>query len=155
VCLYLGHDGKPCPNPATTATDELLGTSDEEWAGLCRDGFAYNAAPPGNTKTFNGGTMVTVVHTNGVHHLPVVRCGCEGREGEMLHDFLKLGLWPASFERVETVFSGDVLKDSLLSFLECHTTASQYFSRLRRCTNYAFPETVKVSLSYLYVQGRH
>ncbi|TEB24072.1 hypothetical protein FA13DRAFT_1797607 [Coprinellus micaceus] len=142
VCIYLGHDGKPCPNPASTACDELLGTSDKEWADLCRDGFAYNAAPPGNTKTFNGGTMVTVVHTNGVHHLPVVRCGCEGREREMVNDFLKLGLWPASFERVETVFSVDVLKDSLLSFLECHTTASQYFSRLRRCTNYAFPETV-------------
>ncbi|TEB23553.1 hypothetical protein FA13DRAFT_1639866, partial [Coprinellus micaceus] len=142
VCIYLGHDGKPCPNPASTACDELLGTSDKEWADLCRDGFAYNAAPPGNTKTFNGGTMVTVVHTNGVHHLPVVRCGCEGRGHEMVNDFLKLGLWPASFERVETVFSVDVLKDSLLSFLECHTTASQYFSRLRRCTNYAFPETV-------------
>ncbi|TEB20788.1 hypothetical protein FA13DRAFT_1717460 [Coprinellus micaceus] len=142
VCIYLGHDGKPCPNPASTACDELLGTSDKEWADLCRDGFAYNAAPPGNTKTFNEGTMVTVVHTNGVHHLPVVRCGCEGREREMVNDFLKLGLWPASFERVETVFSVDVLKDSLLSFLECHTTASQYFSRLRRCTNYAFPETV-------------
>jgi hypothetical protein len=65
----------------------------------------------------------------------------------MVNDFLKLGLWPASFERVETVFSVDVLKDSLLSFLECHTTASQYFSRLRRCTNYAFPETVTVSFA--------
>ncbi|TEB16767.1 hypothetical protein FA13DRAFT_1804560 [Coprinellus micaceus] len=130
--------GTGCTQPATNFWE----TSDKEWADLCRDGFAYNAAPPGNTKTFNGGTMVTVVHTNGVHHLPVVRCGCEGREREMVNDFLKLGLWPASFERVETVFSVDVLKDSLLSFLECHTTASQYFSRLRRCTNYAFPETV-------------
>ena len=73
----------------------------------------------------------------------------------MLHNFLKLELWPASFERVETVFSGNVLKDSLLSFLECHTTASQYFLWLRRCTNYVFLETVKVSLSYLYVQGKH
>ncbi|TEB26897.1 hypothetical protein FA13DRAFT_1635273, partial [Coprinellus micaceus] len=75
---------------------------------------------------FNGGTMVTVVHTNGVHHLPVVQCRCEGRGDEMVNDFLKLGLWPALFKRVETVFSVDVLKDSLLSFLECHTTASHF-----------------------------
>lgn len=90
--------------------------------------------------------MVTVVHTNGVHHLPVIRCGCEGREGFVIQDFLQLGMLPASFDRIQTVFTTDVLEDSVLSFLECHTTANAFYAKLRRLTNYAFPESVRVSV---------
>lgn len=148
LCIHLGHHGQPCPNPALQEHDD-----DDVFSGVqppaemhdqmhFRD-FLYNAEPLGNT--LNGHTLVTIVHTNGMHRLPVILCGCPGRQERVLDDYLELGLFPASFHTIRTVFTFAVLDDNLLSYLECHTTSMQYFQKLRRLTNPAFPHTVKVS----------
>ena len=155
VCIHLGHHGQPCPNPASQSQDDGVFSGVQHSEAEIPDethfrDFLYNAEPLGNT--LNGNTVVTIVHTNGVHHLPVILCGCPGRQGKMLDDYLELGLFPASFETVRTVFTFAVLDDNLLSYLECHTTSSQYFQKLRRLTNPAFPHTVKVGF-FLFDHG--
>lgn len=110
---------------------------------ISRRDFTYNSKPPGST--LNGHKVVTIVHTNGVHHLPIVRCGCPGREGAVVEDLLRLKLCPTSFSAIRTVFTTDVLEDNRLCNLECHTTSLQYYQKLRRLTNPAFPDSVLVN----------
>jgi CxC2 like cysteine cluster associated with KDZ transposases len=54
------------------------------------------------------------------------------------------GLYPATFHNPKTAFTFRVLEDFHLDNLECKTTPSQFFSRLRRLTNDEFPNTVPV-----------
>jgi hypothetical protein len=54
------------------------------------------------------------------------------------------GLFPATFHNPKTAFTFRVLEDFHLDNLECKTTASQFFSCLRRLTNDEFPNTVPV-----------
>ncbi|KAF8875480.1 hypothetical protein CPB84DRAFT_1689626, partial [Gymnopilus junonius] len=63
-----------------------------------------------------------------VHHLPVVHCTCRRAEDDIL--FLEMGLFPASFDRIRTVFTFNVLTDFRLSNLECKTSAYQYYQKL-------------------------
>ena len=86
--------------------------------------------------------FVTVIDVSGIHHLPVVQCSCEDVDVQIDVAFLKMGLFPTSFERIQTVFTLDVLKDFRLSNLECKTSAYQYYQRLRRLTCPAFPKAV-------------
>jgi hypothetical protein len=54
------------------------------------------------------------------------------------------GLFPATFSKPKTAFTFRVLEEFHLDNLECKTTPSQFFGRLRRLTNYEFPDTVPV-----------
>jgi hypothetical protein len=54
------------------------------------------------------------------------------------------GLFPATFRDPKTAFTFWVLEDFHLDNLECKTTPSQFFSRLRRLMNDEFPNTVPV-----------
>ena len=139
VRIHLGHAGEPCPH-----ADE--GTGDTVFAQATVRNFKYNAEPLG--KQLEGDTVVTIVHTNGIHHLPVALCRCPGREDKVLDDYLDLGLFPASFQSVQTAFTFSVLDDNMLAYLECHTTSNQYYQKLRRSTNPAFPDSVPVRISF-------
>ncbi|KAJ3500194.1 hypothetical protein NMY22_g19340 [Coprinellus aureogranulatus] len=149
VRIYLGHRGAPCPNMKPDEPDgafENLPTDGP--AGHTSHDFTYGAQPLG--KTLQGHRVVTIVHSNGLHSLPVVICGCPEREHLLLEDFLALGLFPASFDDVQTVFTFAVLEDCLMDFLECHTAPSKYFNKLRRLTNPAFPDTVPTRIVELH-----
>jgi len=86
--------------------------------------------------------FVAIVDVSGIHHLPVVRCACITTEARDDIAFLEMGLFPTSFERIQTLFTMDVLKDYRLSNLECKTSAYQYYQKLRRLTCPAFPRVV-------------
>ena len=80
-----------------------------------------------------------------IHSLPVVRCRCGGPnadDGGSDSSFVKLGLIPSSFTDVRTVFTEDVLFDFRITNLECKVSAYQYYQKLRRITNPAFPDSV-------------
>ena len=64
-----------------------------------------DAAPPG--RTWMQKKVITVVHTNGVHHLPVGLCGCPNGKSE-IDGYIELGLLPSTFDRVQTVFTFQV-----------------------------------------------
>lgn len=90
----------------------------------------------------NANPFITIVDVSGIHHLPVVICGCDAAGFHLDLAYLDMGLFPASFERIQTVFTLDVLKDYRLSNLECKTSAYQYYQKLRRLTCPAFPKAV-------------
>jgi hypothetical protein len=87
-----------------------------------------------------------VVDTSGVHRIVVEWCNCINDDPRYDRrrdlDLLKLGLYPASFKNIQTVFTFHVLDDFLLENLECKTSAMNYYSKLRRVTSKAFPEIV-------------
>jgi hypothetical protein len=83
---------------------------------------------------------VRVVHTNGIHHIALVYCGCRGTE-DTNSDLMAARLVPTSFDRYRTLFTHAVLDDLRLANLECKTSAYQYFQKLRRLTSPMAPET--------------
>ena len=102
VSIQLGHQGAPCPNVLFTPEDHI---DDAFMESDNRDNLPSGDAPPG--RTWLGKKVVTVVHANGVHHLPVALCGCPGALSEV-DGFIELGLLPATLKRVQTVFSIEV-----------------------------------------------
>jgi len=90
----------------------------------------------------DGNAFVTIVDLSGIHHLPVVFCSCDAAELALDISYLRMGLFPASFEKIQTLFTFGVLKDFRLSNLECKTSAYQYYQKLRRLTCPAFPKAV-------------
>ena len=86
--------------------------------------------------------FVTIVDVSGIHHLPIVGCLCESHLGYIDLPYVQMGLFPTSFECIQTLFTLAVLKDFRLSNLECKTSAYQYYQKLRRLTCPAFPKAV-------------
>ena len=60
-------------------------------------------------------------------------------------ELMATGLFLATFRNPKTAFTFRVLEEFHLDNLECKTTPSQFFSRLRRLTSDEFPNTVPVS----------
>src|SRR6266508_1247128 len=51
---------------------------------------------------------VRVVHTNGIHHIALVTCTCQGEEN-ITTDLIYAGWVPTSFVRVRTIFTAAIL----------------------------------------------
>ncbi len=101
-----------------------------------------NMLPQPDRFDTDGNPFVTVVDMSGIHHLPVIFCACDTTDSELDIAYLRMGLFPASFERIKTLFTFDVLKDFRASNLECKASAYQYYQKLRRLTCPAFPTAV-------------
>ncbi|KAF8801189.1 hypothetical protein BYT27DRAFT_7216294 [Phlegmacium glaucopus] len=98
---------------------------------------------------------ILIVDASGLISLPAIWCVClekaekagsrpddaekVGKPDEHLLDFQMLA---ASYEKIKTVFSFHCLDDYWLSNLECKTLAYQYYQKLQRLTNPAFPHLV-------------
>ena len=78
-------------------------------------------------RVHNGGQVMTIVHTSGVHYLPVVFCGCSQAAAEDIQLFW-VGLYPSTYKSCKTVFTFQLLDDYLLENLECKTLATHYYS---------------------------
>ncbi|KAH9912597.1 uncharacterized protein B0H18DRAFT_889665 [Fomitopsis serialis] len=142
--IHLGHEGSPCPcvehpdNESDWSDDESSsesesGEEDEETLGdPLRDAAGGERAPE---------MHMTIVDTSAVHFLRVECCRCPRAES-VRGQLLQAGLYPASQLNVKTCFTFDVLDDFLLDNLECKTSAMNYYRRLRRKTNPAFPHRV-------------
>ena len=106
--------------------------------------------PPSNHTTeatsviYGNDRMIVVVDLEGIHELPFTFCTCLNAQREDIQ-LLDLGYYPASSQKPKTVFTARVLDDFLLSNKECKTSARNYFNKLRRSTNPAFPHMVPVS----------
>ncbi|KAH6913566.1 hypothetical protein BKA70DRAFT_1218492 [Coprinopsis sp. MPI-PUGE-AT-0042] len=89
---------------------------------------------------------LTVVHTNGIHHILAAFCCCASHEGGEPHpqdtQLLRASLYPASDKDVRTVFTFAMLDHYLLDNLECYTSSLHFFSKLKRLTNEVYPKGV-------------
>ncbi|KAH6879701.1 hypothetical protein BKA70DRAFT_1447738 [Coprinopsis sp. MPI-PUGE-AT-0042] len=156
VAIYTGHDGECCPNADALTAPDL---SPQEFQNAAHstsnhhNDFSYGASSYMGKQEQSA--EIVVVHSNGIHHLPLVPCRCEARAEEGPHadtevtsetlviQLLKLGLFPSSFKDVKTVFTFDVLNDFHLDTLECNTSGWHFYSKLRRKTNAHFPNVVE------------
>ena len=87
--------------------------------------------------------IITVVDRSGIHEIGVSWCRCHEAPKHNMQ-LMMAGLFPATFRNPKTAFTFWVLEDFHLDNLECKTTPSQFFSRLRRLTNDEFSNTVPV-----------
>ncbi|KAI1790343.1 hypothetical protein LXA43DRAFT_1095489 [Ganoderma leucocontextum] len=111
--------------------------SDLPWVG---DG-PRRPAPSEKTAAYRNDRMVVVIDIEGVHELPFTFCACPNAARDDIQ-LLDLGYYPASVQQPKTVFTIRVLDDFLLSNKECKTAARNYYNKLRRTTNPAFPHMV-------------
>jgi CxC2 like cysteine cluster associated with KDZ transposases len=101
----------------------------------------------------DGNPIITIVDRSGVHEIGVCWCCCSGAP-ERDAQLMMAGLFPATFHNPKTAFTFRVLEEYHLDNLECKTTPSQFFSRLRRLTNDEFPNTVPVGGFSIAADGR-
>ena len=151
ICLDLGHRGAQCPgyqHPlAQFEYKNDLGNAGEDAGEDDEDPEAEGWANPGRPSPAeaNGLKVVTIVHTNGIHHLPIRPCLCPNSPAEDIQ-MLRMRLYPSTYKNIKTLFTYALLDDYLLENLECQTSGLHYFQKLRRMTNKAFPHLVPVSL---------
>jgi hypothetical protein len=119
-----------------------------------QDGVQFGFGSSNLGRSDNGGNpIITVIDRSGVHEIGVSWCRCpEAPERDM--QLMMAGLFPATFHNPKTAFTFRVLEDFHLDNLECKTTPSQFFSRLRRFTNDEFPNTVPVRSVGTSASGR-
>lgn len=91
-----------------------------------------------------GAKLMVVVHTNGIHYLPVHVCRCPNSATEDIQ-LLQMRYYPSTYKRIGTIFTFQLLDDYLLENLECQTSTYNYFQKLRRMTNKAIPQSIPVS----------
>ena len=84
---------------------------------------------------------IRVVHTNGIHHIALVFCTCQGHE-KITTDLIYAGWVLTSFVRVRTIFTCAVLDHFRCCNLEMRSSAYQFFQLLRRVTNSLTPSKV-------------
>jgi hypothetical protein len=153
----------PQPNPqqphATPADSDSLDIDDDpedpEWQDipmLQTDPVPLRTTTP--TQDDLGNQHILIVDASGLISLPVIWCACREQaeeagkpdEAEQVgtpdEHLLDLQLLAASYNKIKTVFSFHCLDDYRLSNLECKTSAYQYYQKLRRMTNPAFPHSV-------------
>jgi CxC2 like cysteine cluster associated with KDZ transposases len=127
--------------------------------GLPDAGDITFGAKPAFRVTSDSVRMLTVVHTNGIHHVLVAFCTCQSDSGyDSSSDdvqLLRASLYPASDKDVRTAFTFAMLDHYLLDNLECYTSSLHFFSKLRRLTNEIYPKRVAVGLIYRISSERY
>lgn len=112
--LNLGHNGEVCPLNANGGSD---------WTA---DKF-------------------TVVDSAGIFVHTLKWCGCNGATAEDKHlQLLRARLFPSTVTKPQTGFTFAVLDEFLIAALECKTSASSFYQKLRRMTNNQFPDLLPV-----------
>ena len=135
VGVYLGHGGDVCPEQTPLSRPSEIPPMP------ALDDISYGAKPKGRKR--EGHTVCVVVHVNGVHHLPFVRCMCSNAEPFDIQ-LLRAGFYPSTETDPRTVFSVQLLNLYLAETLECRTATNNFYLKLRRLTNETFPGSVPV-----------
>jgi len=86
----------------------------------------------------DGNVFVTIVHRDGFHHLPLITCSCSSAPLDI--QVLDHRLYPATYEKVRTLFTFELLDDQRWDNLECKTSYYQYHQKLRRQTHPSYPD---------------
>lgn len=146
LSIDLGHRGLSCPWYQQNLDTEMVSIEaldselmDEE------DAEDYNWVDPGKPTSTNivGSTIMIIVHTNGIHYLPVRTCRCPNAQPEDIQ-MMEMSFYPSTYKNTKTMFTFQLLDDYLLDNLECQTSSHHYFQKLRRMTNPTLPQSVPV-----------
>ena len=114
-------------------------------------GFVFNLGHGGDACPLNGdrpGEQFMAVDSAGIFVHTVKWCRCNGASDKDKHlQLLRCCLFPSTTTRPQTGFTFNVLDEFLIDELECKTSASSFYSKLRRLTNNAFPDSLPVSFN--------
>ena len=139
--LYADHmeDGGNLENPAENDPDDgtdighIEDDVDDQPAYLQSTGDGPATGPSKTDALLN--PYVRVVHINGMHQLPLVSCLCRSDlPDELAYDLVASRMIPASFDRIRTIFTAQMLDYFRLCNLELKATAYQFNQLLRRIT---------------------
>ncbi|KAF8266490.1 hypothetical protein EI94DRAFT_1701677 [Lactarius quietus] len=108
--------------------------------------FNFGSSKP-DCHNKDGKPFITVIDRSGIHEIGINWCHCPEAPKHDLQ-LMMAGLFPATFHNPKTAFTFQVLEEFHLDNLECKTTPSQFFSRLKRLTSDEFPNTVLVGDRY-------
>jgi hypothetical protein len=89
---------------------------------------------------------MVIVTSNGVFRRRIRWCRCHSAPDNHIQ-LLRLHLFSASIDRPSTAFTFQLLDHFYIDAMECKTAAMNFFAKLRRITNSAFPATVPVGYS--------
>jgi hypothetical protein len=150
VIVCLGHNGSLCPSYQSTYA-EMQDRCIKSNGILNDDGFDPDdptfGATPSDTQ-IGSGKVITFVHTNGFHHLPVYPCQCD--QGPPLEEqLLEMELYPATSTDPSTVFTLSLLNHFHLMRVDSHLSTENYCRILQRQTNFVFPDKTPVRPSAL------
>jgi hypothetical protein len=147
IKIHLGHPGKTCSSVQNIAKTPHLDDGDDEAHKTVVDAETDPQCSLGDDGNLfgetNQETLMVIVDTSGVHQLMVRWCVCHPEDRQDLQ-LLDVGLYPATFKQPKTAFTFNVLDDFLADNLECKTACLNFYSKLRRVTSNAFPQTVPV-----------
>ena len=88
-----------------------------------------------------------VTHVNGIHTVRLEYCECSSPRRLPLQDQLVLaGLIPASFQKLQSAFTVEVLEDAHEDVLVSRKSCYDYMRKLRRRTNNSAAHHVTVSV---------
>jgi len=88
--------------------------------------------------------VVVVTDIGGVFQHHIGWYTCDGVPDKPMQLFQEQ-IFPASYTRVKSGFTFNVLDHFYLDAMECKTAAMSFFQKLRRMTDNAFPDKVHVS----------
>ena len=112
-------------------------------------GYTLNLGPGGDACPLNGdgpGDQFTVVDSAGIFVHTVRWCRCNGASDQDKHlQLLRGRLFPSTITKPQTGFTFDVLDWFLIDELEYKTSASSFYSKLRRLSNNALLVFLPVS----------
>jgi hypothetical protein len=152
LVICLGHGGKPCmsgkhssglPGSKFKMGPEQGG---DEWEDVDDDPWLLDEraqVQPSRLQPVPGARSMVVVTSAGIFRRDVCFCQCPGAPDPHLQ-LLRMQLFPASIERPSTAFTFEVLDHFNIDALECKTAALNFYNKLRRLTNNAFPGTCPV-----------
>ncbi len=110
--LYAEHieDGGEDDNPPDMDPDDNTDIAHVEDDVDARPAYLQSVAdgPPAAPPNYDAllHPYVRVVHTNGMHHLPLVNCMCRSEfPDDLAFDLVASRLIPASFDRIRTLFT--------------------------------------------------
>jgi hypothetical protein len=112
----------------------------------------FGSSKPGKNNT-DGDPVITIIDRSGVHEIGVRWCCCSNAPERDIQ-LMAAGLFPATFRNPKTAFTFRALEEFHLDNLECKTTPSQFFSRLRRLTSDEFPNAVPVGHVSIFADSR-
>jgi CxC2 like cysteine cluster associated with KDZ transposases len=124
--LHLGHVGINCAGNAGGGEDVLMDDIQET-----------------DTQGGRRRPNLTVVDIGGIYSHQVNWCQCLQDQRHIA--LLRMGLYPGSTSRPQTAFTFRLLRYFHIDTMECNTSASNFYNKLRHLTNDSNPTSIPVS----------
>ena len=112
-------------------------------------GHQHTACPLSRSKA----RVIVVINTNGVHHVNVQFCVCteDPQWAQQYCQLLRVGWYPASFKRLRTVFTFDILDTYHKLSLQGKLNLHEFYTSILQKTNNCGRKKAIVSYIFVYI----